>query len=390
MSIKLGIQKKRFSSTAKLISKLIVRRIQVEQLEQEETPSQINERVTSEVYKNILDNIKPEHYNLKSSNLKSQEQKEATNTYKNFYKKKSNLELLADLCRLSEFLYRKSNLNDIADDFANKAIELDSDSVELNSFIDVYKLSHRTKNELELTKLLKSSMQTIKIKITTEEFFIYISIAGILLTITGFAFNYFYYKQYNIDVSLFFTLEDYLSTSLAFLFDLITSSMIGVLATYFGMNHRMNLPKGSNLKSEREFNIIMILTYIILPLVGIIDYVHHKEHRLELYFIIYLMIALRYVPIIALKHFNNGVKAIFIIVFIIFYCGSFCLKLGNALKKDSNLIPKEYTFSFPTQDELQHSIIIGVNSKYVFYKDTINENITIKKSDELDEVNIRQ
>ena len=258
---------------------------------------------------------------------------------------------------------------------SKKAIEFDKNSVKINEWDEFKKVRRKIKQVAKKNLSEKKDIQTFKISISTSDLVTYISLLGSLFLIAGFFKAHLYYKQFGLDISLFFGIQDYLTTSMKTLSDLAISSIIGIVSVYFGFNANIKDPEPIKVREQKKMNVERNILIAVLILTAMSSYLITKEHQYRLYEFVYVLLILMIIPKIAFRFFQNGFKAMFILIFCGYFIGAFIVNHFESISNPNN----QYSdYRIELNDKNENIKVIGINTKYIFGRDTVkNETIVM-------------
>ena len=116
------------------------------------------------------------------------------------------------------------------------------------------------------------------VKITTSHVGFAVSLFSSIFLISGFAYNRIFFGQLGIDVSDFFSITDYLASSIDMLASTLISTSIGMMFFWWGVSSAVN-----NYLHEEQFETMnrkvdyagyFLLTNVIICTIGIVTYAY--------------------------------------------------------------------------------------------------------------------
>ena len=210
-------------------------------------------------------------------------------------------------------------------------------------------------------------------KISSNDIKAFIAVYSILFLCTGIFYNYLYLKHYGIEVSYFFNLNDYLSTSIVKFILGLPPLIVSILVFFFYSNSskkRTNLP----------FSIVGFLILSMPIILGLIILYRHKDPGG--YFIIGFTIATLILYILSRFFLNNTTISKYEqVTFYLFFTFTFISMIWASAMKDRFIVDnsdiskiKKYTFKFSEDINLNEDnlVLLCSNSSYHFIYDKKN------------------
>lgn len=293
--------------------------------------------------------------------------------------------ILLSYYQIYEYFYRtfKHNKSNV---YAEKAKEIDVNYKPIKNWTDFRKIEKEMRTLAKEKLYQKKNLQTFKISISISDFLAYISLFGTLFIISGYVYNYFYYKSFGFDVTPFFGLEDYLTTSIKAISNLVIGSILGVIAVYLGINSRLKVPEPAKAKEAKRINTERNLLIITLIVIAILTYIINKKQIFQIYYLVYILLIFSIVPKVAVRYFENGTKALFILIFFSYYIGAFTM---NYLENTYSGNSKYERYEIKLNRKYKNLKVIGINTKYIFGKDTSTKNIIVIPITEMENIKIK-
>jgi len=217
----------------------------------------------------------------------------------------------------------------------------------------------------------------LKIHFPIDKLGIIFGLASVLFLCTGVLYNELFLRQFGIQVSNYFTLSDYIASSIDHIFNLIIGLSGGVILEIITRQI-----EGENIEEIRKqskfsyyFNKITYYFIIFTSVLGTIAvfYFNHPDRYYALCVLIIVILA-HYSPKYFLKYFSNPgmVAVVFYSVFVFFaFTTATALSKAEILKNTTELTDRKYEIIFDNSMSLKSTnmVILTATSNYYFLYD---------------------
>jgi len=300
-------------------------------------------------------------------------------------------DLLVHYFRVKSFYYisciETELLRTESDKYYKKATEI-SESIprlERKGFTQLNKEIQKEyrKSKKELNKQTKEFIAEAtyeilpRIEISTSHISFIFSISATIFLLTGYLYNRFYLGHFGIEVSHFFTISDYISSSIDKIYIACIASIIGIFTYVGGMLSRIkNEVKFSQYESEYKasdsYIVILVVGISFLTVWSFYKGVPGKFGLLSMLILFVLMGIYHRLPVE--KLIKNSIYVSIICVAIIYFCVHIFWDVTKNIEKTSHMKPEnlnKYTFSFkkPGSNCFNKLIFLSANSNYIFFYD---------------------
>ena len=239
---------------------------------------------------------------------------------------------------------------------------------------DLYSLKRTMRKEMVALRDIFAARKALKIEFTATEIVALLSVASSFFLISGYLYNRLLFREFGIDVSKFFTLSDYIASSVSQIGATFASAFLSLVAFFWGehlvsrkslFQHRYDQKKFAFLPSAL---VGMSLTFVVL---GYFDNV--KLFYTGLYLSI-ILLALFLLPDLCRKYFNKPRPAHYVLLFIVYSFSYLWLSLGytiDDLRYEELQKQKKYDVEFKENISLPSSdfVLLAANSDFFFFLD---------------------
>lgn len=304
---------------------------------------------------------------------------------------------VSDYFLIEAYFYSFSNKKDIERQEAKEAIEKAKDWKN-----DVSNLSHETyktkvsfikkelkllKNEIKFLTNKKLEDEKLKsfppIKITSAHITFLFSLFSSLFILSGFVYNYYLLKHFNISVSNFFNISDYLASSV----DVITASLIAtfiaIISFLLGLNRGVEqhfYDEEFETKSTTKKDILPAILVSTLTINLVLhSYFTGEVHSTTLSILIFF-ISINTIPMLPIwKYIENKLTILVVIFSLITFSLHMYYSIDKKIKKiEANNLKSDYELIFDNKFKgNKNSKFLLANSTYVFLWDPQIEKIII-------------
>jgi hypothetical protein len=264
--------------------------------------------------------------------------------------------------------------------FRFNLIALNQDLIKFRDFKDYTELRKEIISEKKVIDKNFFKAYSLKIHLSSTNLSVILSFFSILFLITGYFYNYFLLRSYNIQVSSFYNLSDYLATSVEKIkYSLVGSviALIGSFSRYKRYYCQLPWEKDYSITSSlKSLKWLLLITSFMIGL-GLI-FRFNNSYYLNISFIAIFLSINNLSMIFSEKFFKDTVSSYFIIAFLLSYSLYFAYdSLNDYNKKTKN----NYSFEFKDNIiDLKDLKWINSNSNYFFFYDTVKfESVIIDK-----------
>lgn len=311
--------------------------------------------------------------------------------------------LVVDYFRLKAFYYVGGMKTEFLEQESEKTLKKAKD---LNSTIE--KLDHKGFNELQKTirksyrlanKELKSQIREYiseasyevlpKVEITTSHITFMLSISTAIFLLTGYLHNKFFLGHFGIEVSKFFNINDYISSSVDKIYIACISSIVGVAVYVLGMISRIkNEVKFAQFEMEyNESNYQIFFTVFGLTSLNILWFYKDlpgKYSFLSILIFFVLIGVYHRLPIQRLVKNSIYVSVVFTAMayFSVNIFWDTAKSIENVTHNSTALNKYIFSLKKPSVDNINGMVFLSANSGYLFFYDKCkNKSFVIPKSE---------
>lgn len=256
--------------------------------------------------------------------------------------------------------------------------------------IDRNKLSTIHKNtRAQLRSLIREyrDRKSVKLHISAQDILTILAIMSPFVLVSGYLYDYYYLGYFGIDTSLFFTLSDYLASSIS---NIRSCLFTATLSIFYGLfiYHTESLKTAEQRKStiksySRFYTVLFVISAIPLIIVGLIQ----KDAR-AIYWLIYLSLiylGVRYfLPFILDRFVGRSFRAVIVVFFLYLYFLTFITTLfNNQYTSKHGKTESTFKTTFVMKTKLVGFNVLMANSNYVFFYNPSTEQALILPKAEL-------
>ncbi len=270
-----------------------------------------------------------------------------------------------------------------ADYYLSKAQKVNSEAAALKTN-DLFALERSLRKDInELTNEI-ADRQAIKISLSLERAGTIISLVSCLFVISGYLNNRFVLGYFGIEVSKYFTIGDYLASSIEVIRFSATGAAIGIIALFLGA-HRSSRKSYAQVKYERSRKEYYPYLIFGVAIIGTIR--GYLENSIIFYDAVYVLIifsSIRFSGRLASKYFKEPFTALFLLVFVSAYSAHMFSSVGKTIHRAKNAPLEEiqkYEIQFKNGLPISGSelVFLAGNSNYLFLLDHQRKGIIVPR-----------
>lgn len=310
---------------------------------------------------------------------------------------------ISDYFLIEAYFYSFSSKKDIerleAIEAIEKAKEWKNDASSLNNETFKTKVSS-IKKELKLLKndikvLTKKKLEGEKlksfppIKITSANITFLFSLFSSLFILSGFVYNYYLFNHFNISVSNFFNISDYLASSVDVISASLIATFIAIISFLYGLNRGVEqhfYDEEFETKSTTKKDILPAIIVILLTSKLVLHSYFTGEVHSVAFSILIFFISINTIPSLPIwKYIENKITIFIVIYSLITFALHMNYSIDKKIKKiESDNLNSEYELIYDSKFKgNRNSKFVLANSTYVFLWDPQIKKITIIPKSEI-------
>ena len=271
---------------------------------------------------------------------------------------------------IQHFLEMSKKNSAVAEYHLTRATKMDSGVIPL-TIRDLYSLKRTVRKEMVALRENIADREALKIEIAAIEIVALLSIVSSFFLISGYLYNRLLFGEFGIDVSKFFTLSDYIASSISQIGHTFAATLLSLVAFFLG-EHFASRKSRVQLSYEQKKPDYWL--YVSLPIIlsgAVWDYFYNvKGFYTSMYFAI-ILLALILLPNLCWKYFSKPRPALYGLLFIVYSFASLWMNLGHTiddLRYEELQKQKKYALKFKGNISLPPSdfVLLAANSDFVF------------------------
>lgn len=237
--------------------------------------------------------------------------------------------------------------------------------------------------KLNSEKIEKEKLNIIKpISVTSSHVMFVVSLFSTLFLLSGFIYNKILFSHFNVSVSDFFSISDYLASSVDVISAAAIATILGMASFFWGLSSALSDElQAAQLEIENKSDVYLLPFIIITSSLGLVLYSYRTGELLNFFlypliFLIFLYVLFR-MPF--WKYIENR-EAVSAALISILY---FSIHLGFSIKDKVNDVRSEnysspYSIEYANDyKENKNDKFIASNSNYVFLWDEIKNKVYV-------------
>lgn len=231
-----------------------------------------------------------------------------------------------------------------------------------------------TRKEIKDLKNQITDREAFKISLSLANAGALVSIVSTLFLITGYLYNNFLLGHFGIKVSEYFSLSDYLASSIEGVRYAALAAAVALISFFIGMHmgSRRSYAQMETDKKQTDYSLLLI--FIVWTALSVKLYLDDSEKFYPMAYSVIILIAFTLAPRISRHYFKEPNIAIFAIVFI----ASFSAHISESVETQIYRIEhnniedmKRYDISFknPVPFDSSNITLIAANNSYLFLRD---------------------
>lgn len=289
--------------------------------------------------------------------------------------KDGNIMKLVELSHLVKHCYygRIKMLTNETDYFLEQAHKINPKVLPLESK-DLPTIRRSVKTDIRKVRGIISDRNTFKISLSLKNAGTIIPVVSSVFLISGYLYNRFLLGEFGIEVSKYFTLSDYMASSIESIRYSASGALLAGISFFIGV-HSASRRSLDQLEYERKktryLPAFLILTSVVS---AVFAYINNLELFYDACYMFIFFSAIQFAPWLSHRYFKEPMVALFIIVFLCTFAGHMFVSVGKTIynlkyKKLEEI--KKDDIIFKEQMPLQSSkvALFAANSNFLFLLD---------------------
>ena len=245
----------------------------------------------------------------------------------------------------------------------------------LLSYRDLKSLERTTRRDAVALRESVADREALKVDFSALGVAVLVTVVSALFTISGYLYNHELFSAFGVDVSKFFTLSDYIASSVSRLSNSFFSVAIFIVAFFVGhhSSSRKSIAQQNYEKNKPEYWPYFIIG--VLAIGTVIGY--YKSNMDRFYFagcFTAIWLGMCFLPKIYKKYFKKSNATMYALIFIVCFIAEVWRSVGTTIdmfryedlsKIEAYDIQLKDTSLFSTSDHL----LIAANSGFLFFLD---------------------
>ena len=302
-------------------------------------------------------------------------------------------QVLSDYWLIQHFVENRLKNNSVAQYYLSRAKKMGLGAIPLTNR-DIRQLKRQLQKDITMLRDTIADRKAFKIDISTSEIAVLISAASPLFFISGYLYNYLLLGEFGVDVSKFFTLSDYISSSISRIGYTFSATVWGTIFFFLG-DHSASRKSIAQISYEHKGRRIHSLIIIATALIGtIVGYFQNIQLFYSFGYFTAISLSMFLLPDMCQKYFKKPIPAQYILIFIFCFFAHLWASLGSTIDEfryEELHSMKAYdvklrdSLSLPTSD----FVLIAANSGFFFFLDQ-NRKLHILRKDQVEYLKQRQ
>lgn len=242
----------------------------------------------------------------------------------------------------------------------------------------LFEIDGETRRELKELRYEISDREALKVDLSLSHVGALVSVVSAFFIITGYLYNNFLLGHFGVEVSKYFSLSDYLASSIEGIRYSASGAAIGLISGFIGMHSasRMSYIEAETEKRRRHYWPYLLLVAFLWATLQ--AYLGDSEQFYSFAYGSIFLVTLIVVPRVARHYFKQPHIALVAIVFVVSFSAHMFESVGKQIhrfehKDISDLQQYELFFKSPVPFDPKRSVLIAANSSFLFVRDDKKE-----------------
>jgi hypothetical protein len=244
----------------------------------------------------------------------------------------------------------------------------------------------------EIRTILKKIKQkhSFKLDVSSKQITTIATSLSATLVFTGFIYNKYLLGYFGVEVARYFTLSDYLASSIEGVSHGALAALFSLVAFFSGFHYSSSTTKYEDEELGKEWLFVLASAYLSSLILVVIFFVMSPEDRVYLFLYVPMMCAVFLLSDwISYRYFKDPTSALFVLVFFGLFSTNIYISASTEIQKIEYAKTKDKKYNFNiTNASNDERIIITSNSNYFFIKNITTNNIEIHKADNINNITV--
>ncbi len=259
---------------------------------------------------------------------------------------------------------------------------------------DLYEIEKSVRKQIKSTRGEIADRGALKIDVSLQHVGAILTVVSSLFLVTGFLYNRFLLGAFGIDVSQYFSLADYLASSIDKIRFAAFSALIATIALFLRIHYesrRLEIGFQSQGKKEKDYWLYFII--VVVTAGAIKSYYDESILFYTQMQVLILVIGIYVSWPIAYRYFAKPVPTFFSMIFLFSFAGHMYASIGMTIHKFNNSDIEDLRkyklhladgFSMDTNS----LVVLSANNSYFFLYDVREKKAKIVRKDKVDYVEV--
>lgn len=329
----------------------------------------------------------------KPNALYSKFKKDVDSIVEKIEEEQSVKQILSDYCLIQHFVEIGLENDSFAQYHLSRAKKMGLGVTPLTNR-DIRQLKRKLKKDIAKLRDTIADRKALKIDISASEIVVLISAASSLFLISGYLYNYLLLGEFGVDVSKFFTLSDYISSSISRIGYTFSATVWGTIFFFLG-DHSASRKSIAQISYGHKGRRIHSLIIIATALIGtIVEYFQNIQLFYSFGYFTAIFLSMFLLPNMCQKYFKKPIPAQYILIFIFCFFAHLWASLGSTIDEFRyEELHSINAYDVKLKDSLSLStsdfVLIAANSGFFFFLDQ-NRRLHILRKDQVEYLEQRQ
>jgi hypothetical protein len=254
-------------------------------------------------------------------------------------------------------------------------------------------MARQTRKELRSLRYQISDREAIKIPLSSADMRTLASLASAFFLLSGYLYNYFLLGHFGIDVSKYFSLSDYLASSMDAVWYSASGAAIALVYYFLGMHSasRRSFAELKVLKERRGYVPYLLAALMLASAVQL--RLAQSEQFYTAVFGVILIVTYPVVPWVSRRFFKEPLTATLAMVFVISFSGYMYESIARKIYRIEHGISRQATdyaikLKNPVPIDGSKAVLIDANSSFLFLRGS-NKEVYIVPRGQVEYVSVR-
>lgn len=245
------------------------------------------------------------------------------------------------------------------------------------SWVEFEPLYEKLKTECRALSREVDDRLAYKLDFSLQHLALLVGLLSPFFLISGYIYDHYFLGHFGLDTSQYFSISDYLSSSIEQIRSCFISAILAIGSMYLGAHHGSLQTSDVRQQEHRSWNRMLAFTNLVTALALIVNYFIPSPAFPFLISLAIYVLAYDFLPYIAERFFIDKRKALFLLMFFVVFSASMYSAIGASIYAVEHKTQLGVTTAYESDIDLSKFVLLSANSSYLFFYDAEQHKVLV-------------